>query len=130
MGGWGTLAWLGAQDPGTARVRSAAVVYPSCFDLEPLVTTIPVLMLLGDADDIADPSVCQRLVESSPANRSFTVHRYPNARHGFDAQGAPTFLDIGKGMSVGYQEAAAIESWAHLMDFFTKTAKSATANSE
>lgn len=120
MGGWGTLAWLAQQDQEPALVRSAAVVYPACFEIEPLRTAMPVLMLLGDADDIADPSICQHLVDSSPVTRSITVHRFPGARHGFDAEGAPTVLATGNGMSIGYQEAAAAESWAHLIDFFTQ----------
>jgi dienelactone hydrolase len=45
------------------------------------------------------------------------VEVYPGARHGFDATGAPPVLDIGNGMTVGYQKEAAEASWDRLLSF-------------
>jgi len=117
MGGWGSLAWLHGPRNGASSVRSVTTVYPGCFDRQPLNVEVPVLMLLGDADDIADPSLCDALVEASSIRDLITVRHYPGARHGFDIQGAPSVLDIGNGMTVGYQEAAADAAWRELVDF-------------
>ena len=117
MGGWGSLAWLNGPRNEASSVQSVTTVYPGCFDRQPLNIAIPVLMLLGDADDIADPSLCDALVETSPIKDLITVRHYPGARHGFDIQGAPSVLDIGNGMTVGYQKAAADAAWEELVDF-------------
>lgn len=104
MGGKGALAWLHGQRSEASRVQSVTTVYPQCRNREPLNIAVPVLMLLGDADDIADPMLCDALVNSSPIKRLITVRHYPSARHGFDIEGAPSVLDIGNGMTVGYQK--------------------------
>jgi dienelactone hydrolase len=94
MGGKGSLAWLHGPRSEASSVQSVTTVYPQCRGREPLNIAIPVLMLLGDADDIADPTLCDALVESSPIKGLITVRHYPGARHGFDIQGAPPDLDI------------------------------------
>ncbi len=117
MGGKGSLAWLHGPRSEFASVQSITTVYPQCRGREPLNIAIPVLMLLGDADDIADPVLCDALVDSSPIKGLITVRHFPGARHGFDIQGAPSVLDIGNGMTVGYQEAAANGAWKELTAF-------------
>lgn len=121
MGGWGTLAWLARQRKTTNAVQSAAVVYPGCRDIEPLSAEIPILMLLGGADDIATPSVCRELVERSDAKDSIRVIEYANGRHGFDVIGLPAVLQLTDGVSVGFQELAASKSWDDLIDFFEES---------
>ena len=71
----------------------------------------------GDAEDNAEPRLCDELVDSSPIKGLITVRHYPGARHGFDIQGAPSDLDIGNGMTVGYQEAAANDAWKEFTAF-------------
>ena len=117
MGGKGSLAWLHGPRSEVASVQSVTTVYPQCRDREPLNIAIPVLMLLGDSDDIADPVLCDTLADSSPIKGLITVRHFPGARHGFDIQGAPAVLDIGNGMTVGYQEAAAHGAWKALNAF-------------
>jgi dienelactone hydrolase len=48
------------------------------------------------------------------------VERYPGARHGFDVIGAPEVLEIGDGMTVGYQESAAAASWKRILAFLSE----------
>jgi len=120
MGGKGSLAWLHGPRSEATSVQSVTTVYPQCRGREPLNISIPVLMLLGDADDIADPTLCDTLVESSPTKGLITVRHYPGARHGFDIQGAPSDLDIGNGKTVGYQEAAAKSAWKEFIAFIDK----------
>lgn len=117
MGGSGSLAWLHGPRDEASSIQSVTTIYPGCFDRQPLNIAVPVLMLLGDADDIADPSLCDALVESSPIEDLITVRHYPGARHGFDVRGAPPVLDIGNGMTVGYQKAAADAAWKEMVSF-------------
>ena len=117
MGGKGTLAWLHGQQSEASPVQSVTVVYPQCRNREPLTMAVPVLMLLGDADDIANPLLCDQLVKSSPTKNLITVRHYPGARHGFDIEEAPQVLDIGNGKTLGYQKAAADSAWTELTGF-------------
>jgi len=117
MGGGGVLKWLDGPRSEATSVRSAIAVYPPCNKHKNLSIYMPVLMLLGGSDDIADPNICEDLVDSVAIEHQITVANYPGARHGFDIENAPTFLDIGNGMTVGYQKAAADASWAAILEF-------------
>ena len=117
MGGGGVLKWLHGPRNEDASVRSAIAVYPSCSKLRDLTISIPVLMLLGGADDIADPSKCEDLVRRATIRADVAVVNYPGARHGFDIANAPPVLDIGNGMTVGYQQVAADASWHAIQHF-------------
>ena len=120
MGGGGVLAWLHGTRPQADVVQSAIAVYPGCEGHEPLTSRVPLLMLLGGSDDIALPSVCEGLVAASGANAKIIVERYPGARHGFDITDAPSVLDIGNGMTVGYQKDAAEASWRRILAFLAE----------
>lgn len=119
MGGGGVLKWLEASRAGVASVKSAVAVYPGCGSAESLSAEVPLLMLLGGADDIARPEVCQALVERSPTRAMIQLHSYPGARHGYDIEDAPARLDIGNGMTVGFQQAAASETWEAIFSFLS-----------
>ena len=117
MGGRGVLAWLHGPRSGTAVVRSAIAVYAGCGGQEPLLNPVPLLMLLGGADDIAVPSECEELVAQSDTRPMITVRSYPGARHGYDIEGAPPVLEIGNGLTIGYQQAAAEATWREIFAF-------------
>ncbi len=117
MGGGGVLKWLDGPRNEATSVRSAIAVYPSCNRHENLSISMPVLMLLGGSDDIADPTICKNLVNSVAIKQQITVDSYPGPRHGFDVEDAPPVLDIGNGMTVGYQKEAAEASWVAILQF-------------
>jgi dienelactone hydrolase len=98
-------------------VRSVVAVYPACRGREPLTSRVPLLLLLGGADDITPPSSCAHLLDTSASGPEISVEIYPGARHGFDATDAPPVLDIGNGMTVGYQKEAAEASWDRMLSF-------------
>jgi len=130
MGGGGVLKWLHGPRNEGASVRSAIAVYPSCSKLQDLTTSIPVLMLLGGADDIADPSKCEDLVRRATIGADVAIVNYPGARHGFDIANAPPVLDIGNGMTVGYQRAAADASWHAIQHFLGSAVSHASEDAE
>jgi dienelactone hydrolase len=117
MGGRGVLTWLNSTQSEATPVRSVIGVYAGCADQQSLTTHVPLLLLLGGADDIADPRVCERLLAQSASASEITVHVYPGARHGFDVSAAPPVLDIGSGMTIGYQQAAAGAAWREIFAF-------------
>jgi dienelactone hydrolase len=117
MGGGGVLKWLDGPRSEANSVRSAIAVYPPCNKHKNMDIYMPVLMLLGGSDDIADPNICEDLVGSVAIEQQITLANYPGARHGFDIVDAPSELDIGNGMTVGYQKAAAEASWAAILQF-------------
>ena len=119
MGGRAVLRWLASDPEDWEAVQSAAVVYPSCPGEGSLTNPVPLLMLLGGADDIAEPDRCEELVARSRQGRNVTVHRYPGARHGYDIEGAPPVLEIGNGMTVGFQKEAADATWREILAFLT-----------
>ena len=119
MGGKGKLAWLHGPRSEALSVKSVTAVYPQCRDRKPLNIAVPVLLLLGEADDIANPLLCDALVDSSPITELITVRHYLGARHGFDIQGVPSVLKIGNGMTVGYQETAANAAWKEITGFIS-----------
>jgi dienelactone hydrolase len=117
MGGGGVLAWLHGPRSESGTVRSVVSIYPDCSNRSPLTNQIPLLLLLGDADDIADPVLCSNLVEVSKVKSVVDVRHYTGARHGFDIEDAPPILEIGRGMTIGYQRAAAEASWREIIAF-------------
>lgn len=117
MGGGGVMAWLHGPRSSAPAVNSLIAVYPACRGREDLTISAPVLMLLGGADDIAEPSVCKALVERSPIQASISTHIYPGARHGFDIVDAPPMLAINDSMSVGYHKDAAEAAWLEILSF-------------
>jgi dienelactone hydrolase len=120
MGGGGVLAWLRGTHSQAEVVRSAIVVYPDCSIREPLTTETRLLMLLGGADDIAEPAECEEIIARSGARPSVLVHTYPGARHGYDIEDAPPVLDLGGGMTIGYQQAAAEATWVQILTFLSQ----------
>ena len=117
MGGRGVLRWLDGPRSEATSVRSAIAVYPACSRHTNLTIPLPTLMLLGGSDDIADPTICENIVDSAAIKQQITVNSYPGARHGFDIEDAPPVLDIGNGMTVGYQKEAADASWTTILRF-------------
>lgn len=117
MGGGGVLKWLDGPRNEAPNVRSAIAVYPPCNKQKTLSISMPVLVLLGGSDDIADPTICEKLVASAAIEQQITVNNYPGARHGFDIEDAPPMLDIGNGMTIGYQKEAADASWVSILRF-------------
>ncbi len=121
MGGRGVLEWLHGPRESAENLKSAIAVYPGCEEATDLTIQIPILMLLGGADDIAEPGRCEDLARSASAKDKIILKVYPGARHGFDIEDAPPLVEIGGGMTVGYQRSAAEASWSEILLFLGRS---------
>jgi carboxymethylenebutenolidase len=81
----------------TAPFRVAVAFYPGCG---PGAVTersyragVPLLVLLGDADEEVSPEVCARLLGKAAAGGNLELRRYPGASHDFDDPGRQQQLD-------------------------------------
>jgi dienelactone hydrolase len=100
--------------PADPAIAKAVMYYPVCRGAGPWSASVVGLMLIGDKDDVAYPTLCKPLVDSMSADR-LRVLTYPDARHGFDNRGFPDHADQ-SGSSV-YDREAAKASWAAVLEF-------------
>jgi dienelactone hydrolase len=111
-GGGGVPAALNAA-PTDPRSRRRVLYYPVCRGAGPWSSMTSGLMLLGAADDIASPALCNAMAKGAPAEK-LKVITYPNARHGFDMRGLPETQVTG---APAYNPKAAVASWAAVLEF-------------
>jgi len=119
-GGSGVLEWLSSLEEEPLDVNSAIALYPGCNTRDLWKTSLPVLMILGDADDIAIPSICKELVKSLPDQTNVKLISYPDARHGFDFTEGPSVLSVGDGITVGRNQIAGDEAWEEILYFINQ----------
>ncbi|MCK5370463.1 MAG: dienelactone hydrolase family protein [Cyclobacteriaceae bacterium] len=119
-GGAGVLAWLSNLEVEPIGVQSAVAVYPGCNASGPWDSTLPVLMILGEADDITPISVCNDLIQSLSKQTNVQVKSYLGARHGFDLTEGPTVLSVGNGLTVGRNPKAGNDAWKEILSFLNK----------
>jgi dienelactone hydrolase len=119
-GGSGVLSWLTNLEGEPKGVQSAIAVYPNCRASGPWKSTLPILIILGEADDIALPNVCNDLIQSLPNQTNVQVKSYPEARHGFDLTEGPTLLSVGNGLTIGRNPKAGKDAWKEIIKFLKK----------
>lgn len=113
-GAGGILAALGAAPPGVP-IAKAVLYYPVCRGAGPWSSNVSGLMLLGAADDIALPALCNAVTNGMPPEK-LRVITYANARHGFDMRGLPDPAGQPSG-TPGYNAEASNASWAAVSEF-------------
>jgi dienelactone hydrolase len=113
-GGGGVLAALKAMPPDTP-ITKAVMYYPICRGASPWSANVTGLMLLGGADDVAFPALCDSIVKGMPSDKLRKVV-YPQARHGFDMEGFPERKERSEG-EPAYNAEAAKASWSAVLDF-------------
>jgi dienelactone hydrolase len=119
-GGSGVLEWLYRLEEVPVGVRSAIAVYPGCSTSDTWDTSLPLLMILGEEDDIALPTICNELILSLPDQTNVQVLSYPDARHGFDFTEGPSVLSVGNGLTVGRNSIAGNEAWKEILIFLNQ----------
>lgn len=118
--GGGVLHLLSKLDEHPdVRVAAVAAYYPTCSEIAPWSTPVPVLMLLGAADNMAPPVSCRKLVRASDSAVQVIIEEYENAYHGFDNEDLPTKKQYASG-AVGHHPAAAEKAWQALAGFLVR----------
>jgi len=114
------------------RFRAGIAFYPVC-QYASGITTGPVLVLIGDADDWTPSSSCEAMVSGrtelgaprTPGDRSLIeLVIYPGAHHGFDQVELSLVRTHGvtfKGHRVEYNEEATKNSIMRVRDFLQRT---------
>jgi dienelactone hydrolase len=119
-GGSATLAAVAAPLP-PGQIRAAIALYPGCGTLSRAggwVPAVPVLQLLGAADDWTPPGLCQDLA-AGHAGQVETV-LYSGAAHGFDHPGQPMrshTLPNGRMVTMGSDPAGRADALRRVVGF-------------
>jgi len=113
-GGGGVLTALKGT-PRTPPIAKAVMYYPVCRGAGPWAADVIGLMLLGQLDDIAFPSLCDAVAEGVPPAK-LRVITYQNTRHGFDMRGWTARSDFPSG-SRSYNADADKAAWSAVLDF-------------
>ena len=135
-GGSAVLATINARDPTVQRYRAAETspffrtaiaFYPGCYESlrapGGYAAAVPLLMLVGGADDWTSPRPCVALAERlRHANPPASVVVYPDTYHGFDgpdAQGrmhldVPNGVRPGRGVTMAVNAAAREDAYARV----------------
>ena len=103
------------------QLDAAVLYYPSNFEQQRLANSVPLLILVGDADDLTPADVARKLV-ASRADDAAPVELvvYPGAQHGFDIESLKTPRTIrllplyGPSATFQYDEKAAHDSRARI----------------
>jgi dienelactone hydrolase len=115
-GGRAVLVAL-AKHTETQSIFSRAVVYyPDCRALEPWKSTLPVLMLLGGADDMTPARLCQEAAKKVAAPAAVKIVVYPGALHAFDVPELPAKMRYGFS-TIGYHPDAAASARKEVEQF-------------
>ena len=120
-GGRAVLVALARHSEKQLIFSRAVVYYPDCRALEPWNTRLPVLMLLGGADDMTRAKLCLDTVKGLAAPAAVKTVVYPGALHAFDVPELPAKMRYGFG-TIGYQPDAAASAQKEV-DQFLRTAR-------
>jgi dienelactone hydrolase len=117
-GGAGVLAAI--EDPALARrVRSAIAYYPPCRALARWRSSVPTLLLIGEADPVTPSADCISLLERAASPASVLLARYQNALHAFDMRALEPADEHDMPRRYAFDEAARNAAWHDLTTFLT-----------
>lgn len=117
-------------------ITAVAAYYPSNEDREPIANSVPLLILVGERDDVTPASEVRGLVNAANSG-AIELHVYPDANHGFDIASIqpPKTVRllplVGPSGTFGYDKAAAADAWVRLdafLDQHVPTSISTTTN--
>ncbi len=111
FGGGGTISALNA---GIA-LDKAVMIYPVCRGAKAWSKSVPALALMGGADTVTPPALCEEAFKSAPAG-SLRVITYPDAFHAFDVRSLPAKTTYTFGV-IGYKKDAADAAWQEIAAF-------------
>jgi len=115
-GGRAVLVALVRHAGADASFARAIVLYPDCRALAPWRGSVPVLMLLGGADEMTPATLCQDVVTRLPVPGAVKLVVYPGALHGFDIPDLPAKMRYGFA-TIGHHPAATAAAWTEIERF-------------
>jgi dienelactone hydrolase len=122
------MAWArNADASGGAPFAAVAAYYPTCgmMGLDLRASSTPLLIFIGERDEVASVPACRSLVENANQirRRDISLEVYPGASHRFDGPpGGEKSVTVGKHTFV-LDPAAAQDSRAKLLAFLGRTMK-------
>jgi dienelactone hydrolase len=117
FGGGAVLAALSEYKIERLIFTRAIVYYPMCMDPP---SKVPVLMLLGEEDDVVRNKSCQEVAKKSDIPEAVKIVIYPGAHHGFDMSELPPKRCYAFG-TLGYHPQAAAAAWEEVQRFLQPT---------
>lgn len=105
-----------AEESPDVKIKSVVAFFPYCGSVRSWKQSIPVLVLRGDADDMAPFGKCVPAVQTALDNKSMRDVVYPGALHSFDQFTVPQPLKNSLG-TFGYNEAATKSAWREIETF-------------
>jgi len=116
FGGGAVLFALGKYGVDELIFTRAIAYYPYCTVTEPWTHRIPLLVLHGDADNVAPPKMCTSVLVKSAEKGDIKVITYPGALHSFDMSELPPSMSYSRG-TMGYNPQAAAAAWEEVQRF-------------
>ncbi|MEM7224586.1 MAG: dienelactone hydrolase family protein [Pseudomonadota bacterium] len=124
------IAVLGMSQGGTAALYALApdfrppdsegfaagiALYPSCQEIA--AYDAPLLVLIGEADELAPATFCRRHLAKAAGGRELLLQVYPGVHHLFDIEG---FDKDGPGRTLRYDSAAAGDTTSRVKTFLER----------
>ncbi len=118
-GGGAVLTALASYNVEDMIFTKAIVYYPSLnwWATPPWSHRVPLLALLGDADEISPPRMTKSLFEKSAEKGDVKVVIYPGARHCFDFSELPPRKEVRFFGTIGSSPEAAAAAWEEVQRF-------------
>jgi dienelactone hydrolase len=110
------------KNGGPVQVDAVVVYYPYCREVEEKwESELPVLVLVGEEDNIAPFDSCKRIFPTVPSDR-LVIRLYQDAHHCFDIQELPAEMPhpLLQYLTLGYNETAAKAAWIEVTNFLRK----------
>ena len=115
-GGGGALNMMSKlEENSDIQLASVSVYYPACTNVFSWSGDVPVLMLLGSADNMAPTALCKKLATESPG-ANIQIEEYAGAYHAFDDPSLPIKSESAFG-TMGYHREAAEKAWVAVINF-------------
>jgi dienelactone hydrolase len=118
-GGGGALSMMSKLEKNSIiQLASVSVYYPQCNNAFPWSGDVPVLMLLGSADNMNPATFCKKLATKSP-DANIQIEEYADAYHAFDDPSLP-IKSVSAYGTMGYHKEAAEKSWMEVTNFLVQ----------
>jgi dienelactone hydrolase len=112
---------IASRDRHKGAFGAAVAFYPLCYSKIKDIHT-PLLILMGEKDNVCHPYLCRMMLPFSEASRELVFKTYTGAHHGFDIKGADVQKNRGSraGFRMEFHQQAAEDAFDTVKAFFDK----------